>query len=591
MFNKIKISQIPAVWFFLILIFILGTAYFVTAGSYLLSFQKEQYLFVFSLDYLKEFFLRPGGLLVLSGKFLTQFYSFNLPGSILISGTVILPGIMLLKISRALNLNMKNELILPIIASCLMFLMQTHYYHLMEYNLGYISVLLIFGISINLTKKGRQWILLVIFPLFCYISGGAFALLFLCLYLIYLLSYEKCIRNFIYYLSLLAVGGAAFLVFKKFIFLLPVNKLLFDPAPLLKDKFHMAVFFIFSSFILIYPLLVKVINGSSLNKKLKSGLLPFTAASLVVLFTAAITYKVFNPQTARVVNIEQLAYDGKWNDLITYHEKYPSENLIGQYFYNVALSETGQLCERLFQGRQDFRESALILPWSDDYLSWGAYFFYSTGLVNEAHRWAYEEMVVYNCRPHNLLMMARTDLISGNYRMAEKYLGILRNTIYYRDQAEEYEKCIRDTSLIESYPDLKGMKKIVPKKNFYVYLESPEGNLPVIFESNHQNKTSFEYMMAYLMLTKNVESVMNNVKLMQGLGYRNIPRNVEEAVMIYYNSTKQIPDMGGLTISPATQDRFNAYFKAYLEARKDPSTMKEKMKPFSNTFWYYYHFS
>lgn len=591
MLNKIKISQIPASWFFLILIFILSTAYFATAGSYLLSFQKEQFLFVFSFDYLNDFFLRPGGLLELSGKFVTQFYSGNLLGSILISGTIILPGIMLLKISKLLNLNTKNELILPIVASCLMFLMQTHYYHLMEYNLGYITVLLIFEISIVLSNEGRKWILLMLFPLFCYISGGAFAILFLCLYLIYLLFYEKSMQKLIHYLSLLAIGGATFLVFKKFIFLLPADKLLFNPSPLLKDKFNIAVFFIFISFIVIYPILVKVINSSSFIKKLKSGLPFFITASLIILFTAAITYKVFNPQTARVVDIEQLAYDGKWNDLISYHEKHPSENLIGQYFYNVALAETGQLCERLFQGRQDFRESALILPWSDDYLSWGAYFFYSAGLVNEAHRWAYEEMVVYNCRPHNMLMMAKTDLISGNYRMAEKYLGILRKTIYYRNQAEEYEKCIRDTSLIESYPDLSGLKKMVPKKNFYVYLESPEGNLPLIFESNDQNKTSFEYMMAYLMLSKNVESVMNNVKLMQRLGYRNIPRNVEEAVMIYYNSTKQIPDMGGLTISPATQDRFNAYFKAYLEARKNPSIIKETMKPFRNTFWYYYHFS
>lgn len=569
----------------------MSAAYFSTAGSYLLNFQKEQYLFVYSFEYLRDFFQRPGGLLELSGKFLTQFYAVPLTGSLLIAASIILPGIMLAIISRTLHYTTKTSLILPIIASCLLFLLQTHYYHMIEYNLGYFSVLLIFHHSIKFTIKGRHWMILILFPLFCYVSGGAFALIYLCLYLIYLMVYDIGIRRFIYYPLLLLVAAATFLAFKTFLFLLPTDKLLLNPAPLPDDKFQKAVFFIFTSFIIIYPILTKAVHAPFFIKRLNSVLFASVSAAIIILITALIACRVFSTQTSRVVNIEQFAFDGKWNDLISYQEKHPSENLIGQYFYNVALAETGQLCERLFQGRQDFRETSLTLPWSDDYMSWGAYFFYSAGLMNEAHRWAYEEMVVYNCRPHNLLMMAKTDLISGNYRMASKYIDILRKTLYYRKVAAEYEKCIKDTSLIASNAELAAKRKILPKKNFYVYLESPEGNLPLVFDSNMENKASFEYMMAYLMLSKNVESVMNNLRLMRGMGYSKLPRHLEEAVMIYYNSKKELPEMAGLTVSPGTQDRFNAYFSAFLEARKDPSTMKEKMKPFRNTFWYYYHFS
>jgi hypothetical protein len=34
--------------------------------------------------------------------------------------------------------------------------------------------------------------------------------------------------------------------------------------------------------------------------------------------------------------------------------------------------------------------------------------------MNEAHRWAYEDMVTFGVRPENLKVLARTSLISGD---------------------------------------------------------------------------------------------------------------------------------------------------------------------------------
>jgi len=37
--------------------------------------------------------------------------------------------------------------------------------------------------------------------------------------------------------------------------------------------------------------------------------------------------------------------------------------------------------------------------------------------------------------------------------------------------------------------------------------------------------------------------------------------------------------------------RFDQYFSSYMQARQNPSLLKEKMKKdFGNTFWYYFHF-
>ncbi|HBZ20193.1 MAG TPA: hypothetical protein DEO60_03605, partial [Bacteroidales bacterium] len=254
-------------------------------------------------------------------------------------------------------------------------------------------------------------------------------------------------------------------------------------------------------------------------------------------------------------------------------------------------SESGQLCERLFHGKQDFGTASLFLPWSSEHINWGAHSFYAIGLINEAQRWAYEEMVVYGPRPQNMKLLVKSSLINGKYALSEKYTGILRNTLFYNSWAKKYEKMIGDTSAIHSDNDLGKKIKLIPQSDFFIFLDSPEQNLPVLVDETPPNREAFEYLMSWLLLSKEVDILVNNIRLMKKIGYTRIPEHIEEAIMIYYNSQGTFPDLGGLSISNGTVLRFEQYFGAYMKARQNPGTMKEKMqKQFGNTFWYYFHF-
>jgi hypothetical protein len=328
-------------------------------------------------------------------------------------------------------------------------------------------------------------------------------------------------------------------------------------------------------------------------KQVKLNLRPVGLILTIIVFSSTVIMLIsgFNSKTARVINLEKLVFEEKWNELIKYQEKYPAKNMIGQYFYNVALSETDQLCDRLFYGLQDFGTGSLFLIWNNEYLSWGSHAFYATGLINEAQRWAYEEMVVYGCRPENMKMLVKTSLINGNYSIAEKYIGILKHTFFYKSWTKEYEKMVKDTSIIKSDPDLGNKIKILPRDEFFISLDAPQNNLPMLLEGNNANKKAYEYLMSWLLLDKNIETLVNNVSVMKNMDYTKIPRHIEEAVLIYYNSKRVFPDLGGLPISGETRMRFDQYFTTYVQARQNPSTLKETMqKQFGNTFWYYYQF-
>jgi hypothetical protein len=340
----------------------------------------------------------------------------------------------------------------------------------------------------------------------------------------------------------------------------------------------------------LYPALFKLAASVRL-KRLNKRVITLIPVAIVLCLTVVFLITGYNSQTVRVINLEKLVFQEKWNDAIQYHEKYPSENMIGQYFYNIALSESGQLCDRLFHGKQDFGTGSLFLPWSSEHINWGAYSFYAIGLINEAQRWAYEEMVVYGPRPQNIKLLVKSSLINRKYTLAEKYTGILKSSLFYNSWAKEYEKMIGDSSGIRSHPDLGKKVKIMPQSEFFVFLDSPEQNLPVLVDETPSNKEAFEYLMSWLLLSKEVETLVNNIRLMKKMGYTRIPAHIEEAIMIYYNSQGVFPDLGGLSVSNETVMRFEQYFGIFMKARQNPGTMKEKMqKQFGNTFWYYFHF-
>jgi len=569
--------------------FAVGFVFFSFIGNYILFFQETQFLFVFSGDYLHEHLLKPGALLEYAARFLSQFYHNRFSGSLIASVILTLPVIITYIINKRLIPGISFSLVLLLLPSCLLLLMQVNYYHLMEYNLGFLLILLYYLFLISSGKRFRQGLVIILFPLFYYLAG-AYAMIFAVMYIVHNLTFNKGIQKYIYSLVLLMITGITFLISWKVVFLQPVGHLIFYPLPLLENPGYRAVIIILTGFIVFYPLICRIALRFK-ERKLNSRMYSLMSAIFVFGIIIFMVIKIFNPQTAQVVKLERLIFEEKWEEAIKLQEKEPATNLIGEYFYNIALSETGQLCDRLFSGPQDFLAGSLVLPWGDAHLDRGGYFYYAIGLINEAHRWAYEEMVVFGYRPQNIRMLAKTSVINGDYTMAKKYLGILKRTIYYRSWAKEFEKLADNPDLIKSHPELGPKLKLLPKNNFFIQFNEPQNNLPLILEGQPDNRKAIEYYLAGLLLTKKVEIAINNVKDLKASGYSRIPRHIEEAIMIYYNSVGKYPDLGGLQLSLESQTNFVQYISAYLGARQNQALLKEKMKEkFGNTFWYYFHF-
>jgi hypothetical protein len=187
-------------------------------------------------------------------------------------------------------------------------------------------------------------------------------------------------------------------------------------------------------------------------------------------------------------------------------------------------------------------------------------------------------------------MLIRTELINNNFRIAERYLNVLKKTLRYRSWTHRYEKFLFNPDLIKSDPELGEKIKLMPEEDFFI-LTSENKNIDQFLKSSPLNRKAFEYKMARLLLEKDLIAVAEEVKNMKSKGYTSIPRHIDEAIVAYRNFSNAIPDLGGLSSNPDTEKRFAGYAQLIHKYNGNKSLIEKNLnKREMNTFWYYLQF-
>ena len=574
----------------LFLIFIISNIYLYWFGSYLFFYQESNTLFLFSSQYLHQFVIKPGGLLEYAGNFLAQGYFSPAYGSLILS--VILTSLIYVvsQIHKRLDSGRSESLFLIAVPSSLLLLMQLNFNWFMWSNLGILFTFLYFLLSIASDKKRMRIFWLVLFPVFYYFAG-AFAWIYLGLYIVYSLLYDKGPLRYYYPALLMIISCLSFFVFKEIIFLQSVDALLLSPFSIRNQFMHPWTLYLLIGFIVLFPLLVKVLSFIKIRTKYAQAI-SISSILLVFIVSTFLLSKLYNPKIANLFQLEKCVSEQNWEDLIEHQETYQLSNIVAQYYYNLALSEKGLLCDRLFFAPQDFGPRALIIPWNPkagpNNIARGIYFYYSVGLINEAHRWAYESMVTQGYRPENLKILIKTNLINGHYSITEKYIQILERTLHYKKWAQKYKAMLYRPDLIEADPELGEKIKILPKEDFTITFDNPINNIYSLLQSNLNNKRAFEYIIAWNLLAKNVDAVIAEVDKMKEISYTKIPRHIEEVLLLYNRYTGLMPDIGELTINNESIELFKQYeFFSNPFAGIPISDKKDIQEPFLHTYWLY----
>ncbi len=84
----------------------------------------------------------------------------------------------------------------------------------------------------------------------------------------------------------------------------------------------------------------------------------------------------------------------------------------------------------------------------------GSLIYYNLGRFNYCYRWCMENAVEYGWRHEYLKSAVRSMLLSGEYKLAERYINILKKTMFYRGWAREMEAYADEPALVGKNPAL-----------------------------------------------------------------------------------------------------------------------------------------
>lgn len=584
--NNILLSSLTFLIFFIINFF-----YFFLFAGYQFFYQEKLSLFIFSADFFREHFSQPGGFITYISVFLKAFYHYKFAGAVILSLTLLLVVIISVEIEKTLT--QKPFFIFSFLIGGGLSFLHTHYQFQLVNSLGVLFQLLMFYTAIVLCEGKRSWIFVLIFPVWYYLTGG-FAWFFLIFYSLDLLI-ETDKKRLFQLVTLIFLAGLSFYVSKEFLFYRTGDALLKYPVSEIDTGNQLKGMMVIFILILLLPLLKTI--SRFLEKRKDVNLYKWSwlfSFFMVVVLGAALTWQI-DRKNMHYFHVEKLFYEKRFNEIIEFNKDYPSNNRLTLFLNNIALAETGQLTERMFEFSQSSDGGTLFLDWEiiGEVLRRGGYYYYSIGLINEAHRWAYEYMVMHGYTPEGLKMLVKTELINGNYKTASKYIDVLSKTLFYRKDACKFKKLIDDDEAVNNHPELGMKKRLKPEKDFFVLSAIPAANLEPILEADSSNYMAAEYWFAWLLLQKDVSVVTENLALLEKAGYKKIPRYIDEAATSFrLLRIGEFPQLQCLRTNVETERQFKQYYKIFQQSNNNMERAERALyTDFSDSFWYYLFFN
>ncbi len=580
--NKIVGRYIQYAYYLLFFSFFLF--FLLTYFDYIFFFQEKSKLFFTTFQDFTGYLNRPGGILEYAGDFITSLYYYPVIGALIISSELVLLIYVISAIAKVLA--EKKFCGIAFVAGGLFFYMQLNHYYFNYNTLGVLLQLVLFYFTIKYLKGEALWIAVILFPLWYYATGGFSVIYFVLFTLNLVLKREK--GFIVKEVVLLILWWVFFYVGKEYLFYKTVKELYMGPFTLMNIGGQVEIFAFAIVIISLLPLTLFIKPSKWDN--IISKKMPLSLVVPLVIFSVLIYFSTqrINSNNRDYFHVEKLFYEHKFKEVVDYNIKHPTINGLTLYLNNIALAETEQLLNNLFSFPQDKNGNTLFLTWGDDneIRKRGGYFYYTIGLVNEAHRWAFENMVVNGYMPESITMIMKTELINGHYKSAAKYISMLKKTLFYRKEALKYEKLLYNDIGVDGDPELGQIKRLTPKNDFFVNPDRPIIDINILLLNDSLNRRALEYQMAYLLLNKKVGRIVAKLPLLEEVGYGKFPVNIAEAVAPYrLLKIGEWPKLKKLRLSPEIKKGFRE-FNAIHE-KNPPNAQKILYEKYGNTFWYY----
>jgi hypothetical protein len=570
-------------------LFVVYFLYFALLNRYHILYLEQNQLFVWSLDFLKEQFSLPGGLPLYLGSFFTQFFISSWIGAFIYTLNAFAVFVLSFYIFKK---HYFENIVLSFVPVWLLAILQSNESFAFGQAAGFLLLLSYFALYVSINKsRSRYSLFFAGWPFFFLLTGGfSISLVLLCV--LHEIFFRKEKIRFIITVFYIITGILIPYLSSHLIFYIQPDKIYTYPVVY---EFHSIFLFALILLFVWTPLVLLTGLISDKVKSLKTRLLPWNitnvlAGLVIIVMMAFVVYKrAYNKMADLMLGVDHYVQQGEWNKVLKLSDRYPGYNTLVIYYTDLALYESGKLLDKMFNYPQ-IGSQGLRLKWQRNLnLFFGGEVFSQLAYNNESIHWAFESLVAKGMNPRSLKKLAVGFTVNGNYDIAGKYLSLLDRTLFYRKWAERHIRYLYNPDLGEEDPEITQYRDLLVRSNFFSEVNGL--NLQDLLKSHPENRMAYEYLLASLLLDRNLDVFAKVVLDLKYHGYSRMPLHIEEALIFYnfYEHQKVIPE--GYSFSQETINRFNDYARTYTMFRTDRKVAAYELgKKYGNTYWYYLQF-
>lgn len=538
-----------------------------------LTYQEQCQLFLFGGDYLSTRLAQPGGLARYVAEFLVQFYN-NIT-----YGALILAVLFMLIQRLTWHMTLRMSASVSPLAYTLSFVPVC----LLWYYMGDLSVMHTFAVSLAVAmamtlawpdgKKANWAYILVAIPIIYWVAGPAVWMVALFLLLYRLSAKDGCNTSYIHVLLAVLMTLACIL-----------GSAVFVPYPLHQlfrgiDYFRIPLFVPLMQFVVMIMMVVVPYLCRSIPEK--CGVKGSAVLSVIVIIIAVFCIpRGFDAKTYELIEYDYLARTQQWDAIVNKAERQQPDLPMNVSATNLALAMRGELCDRMFHFYQkgvqglvpNFERNFSTIPLTGE-------IYWQLGMVNTAQCYAFEAMEAIpngnkSCR--SVKRLAETNMVNGQYDVANKYFDMLEKTVFYRAWAKRTRQLMSEEKAINDHPLYGRLRQWHLEEDFLFSQTEMDKMMGQLFLKDKSNTMAMQYLLAIPMLDGNSELLAKYMEVVNTfVNYH--PVACQQALAHAYAIHRQQPPAG--LISDMVLRQFNDFSQSY-------GSMGAPER-FKGTYWYY----
>ena len=486
-----------------------------------------------------------------------------------------------------------------LIPVCILLVLHSQYYFPLSITLALIINLSVLNLFIRWAPKNqatRAAIGFIVSVLLFWVTGGAF-LVFTILCGVYDLLFSKKFANGLVQLIILPFLPYAA---SATIFLVPIKEAYFhnlmyeSVTNVWINTYILPAFFLLALFIM---LLMKVrLIRETLRKAAGFAFIWKYAAGTLLLVggTILLRQESYNKTARILLQINRDVKEGRWMPVLESVADWPTINGLFVFQTNLSLYKSGILLDKMFAFPQSLGTVGLLMNFDlcSACSEQTSNLYWMLGLVTESQHWAHEAFEQKGYTPGLLKRLGLVYMLKGDNEAAKKYFLNLKKVPFQGTTAENLLRLNEHPSELAHDPELNTIQSDMPIENIVLTGNPSLFQLELLLHRNPKNKMAFEYMIAYHLLTANLQELVRHIPEFSAFGYSQLPIHVQEALLVIAAQTPNF-DVNLLysTVQRNTYDRFVQYQQTFMKNKDNINLAKEELqKQCSDTYWFYLMF-